>query len=221
MTPNFNLLAKVKKGITKNKKNEIKSITIKSIDSPIDLIMDSDVNDDKTNDMNIDFMEATIDNDDVKILQKELLQLKELNMSTFKELNPDTELFNETTKQLQEIERELKDINELMVSFSGLLVKQGEELNNTEDHVVNTNQTIAATLPILEETIEEIKEINNKYITLKIVGGAVLGGILFGGVGSIFGIIPGIVCTGVGTTSGVAVGYLSKYINNYPLISIR
>jgi rRNA maturation endonuclease Nob1 len=190
---NFNLLVK---------KNEIKTTSNNNIE----------LDNFKPNIMEFESVEENNDTYGINDLHKEVMMLKELNSIMFKETNPDEEIIKETNKQLKEIEQELAGLKELMESMNEMIVLDGEKLDQAEENVVNADQTIEETLPILETTIKEIKEIENKYTVLRVVGGAVVGGVLFGGVGSVFGIIPGLVCTIVGTGGGTAAGYLSKFI---------
>lgn len=145
-------------------------------------------------------------------LRKDMLLLKDINSVSFKELNSDTEVIKETNKQLQEIENDLLGIDRIMKDFHVLFVDDAEKLLQIEDKVTEVTKTVEETLPIIDSIIEEIKISSDNKIALKLVSGAVIGGLLLGGVGSIFGIIPAIICTGVGSSSGVIVGYFSKYI---------
>ena len=139
--------------------------------------------------------------------------LKEIITDQLKEIESDDKIIEETNKQISEIERDMSDLTDIMKCVQGTIVTDGQKIETIEKHIENADQTILETLPILNEVITTIADINDKYTTLKVIGGAVIGGVLFGGVGSLFGIVPGLVFTGVGSGSGVMIGYLSKYIN--------
>ena len=161
----------------------------------------------------MDFSKVIVydDNDNIKDSHKELYKefamLQELNLE-MRATTVDEEIIKETNDQLDKIKRELIELQELMVSVNELIVLDGEKLDQAEENIIVADELITDTIPILEE----IKEINNNYDTIKTVGGALLGGVVLGGVGSIFGIIPGVVCVGIGTGGGAIAGYLSKFI---------
>ena len=103
---------------------------------------------------------------------------------------------------------------EISLIINEHIVGDEEKLDEIEKNVIEIDNTISETIPILEEVIEIKEQIDDKYKIIKIVGGAIIGGGLCGGVGFIFGIIPGIVGIGLGSGSGVGVAYAAQIIKD-------
>ncbi len=146
----------------KNKKNENETLINQSISNQ-PCIMDTD---EKKEDYDIDK------------LHNDIMMLKEINIS-LKELNPDIEIIKETNKQIHEIEAELLGINEIITTLNGMIIEQGEKLDKAEENVTTTNEIFDDTLVVLDDVIQEVQNANNRYLPIKMIGGAIIGGALF------------------------------------------
>ena len=138
-------------------------------------------------------------------LEKDLQILKSINLEEFKELNLDENLIDENNKNIKLIENDLQDLSESFKMLLELAHKDQDNLNNIEDNTEKVYEQVKDSDEILKYVQKnKIYNIKNK---IKIIAGVTIGGLLFGGVGSIFGIIPAIVGTGVGTGTGGLFSY--------------
>ena len=126
-------------------------------------------------------------------------------------IDVDQAIIEETNLKMKELEQDFADLCDAMKIMNELVLLDEEKLEEIEQNVITTDSVILETIPILEQALELKEELDNKYVTLKVIGGVIVGGLLFGGVGSIFGIIPAVVGAGVGGGGGGIVGYLTKF----------
>jgi len=126
-------------------------------------------------------------------------------------IDVDQAIVEETNLKMKELEQDFADLCDAMKIMNELVLLDEEKLEEIEQNVITTDTTILETIPILEQALELKEEIDNKYIAIKVIGGVLAGGFLFGGIGAIFGIIPAVVGAGVGGGGGGIVGYLTKF----------
>jgi hypothetical protein len=116
------------------------------------------------------------------------------------ELDVDELLISQMNKDMKEIEQELSALHELFELLGIHVYKQKEDLEEIEQKVTNSDVNVQIATNTLKEANIIRKKSNKKII--KIIGGATVGGLLFGGVGAAFGIIPTLVGTGIGIGAG-------------------
>ena len=121
--------------------------------------------------------------------------------------NVEKRIIKERNNEIKNLEKDLIDLHDSMTILSTMLNEQGEELNiaeiNVENTVITTNEAVIILENIPDKQTTLVKN-------LKIVGAATVGGVLLGGIGSIFGIIPALIGAGIGTSGGGIVGYISN-----------
>lgn len=135
-----------------------------------------------------------------------------LTININQKMDIDQAIIQETNSKLIKLKQDIIDLRDTMTMMNEFISLDGEKMDIAEENLVFIDDTILETMPILEEIIELKEEVTNKYLSIKMIGGATTGGILFGAVGSFFGIIPAIVGVGIGIGGGGAVGYLSKFL---------
>ena len=118
-------------------------------------------------------------------------------------------IINERNEEIKKLEEEFTDLRDSMQMISVLLLEQGENLDVSENNLDNTVITLNESNEILQ-TIPDKKETLIKNV--KIVSGIIVGGLVVGGIGSVFGIIPGLIGLGIGSGSGAIVGVISNLI---------
>jgi len=142
-----------------------------------------------------------------KMSQMQITQITQITQ----EFDIDRLMAEDRNKQIKELESEIIELNETMQMVNALIVRDGEKLDIVEDNITKVSQDVEETIIILENTAEQVDGVRNKYTTVKVVSGVVVGGVLLGGIGSIFGIIPAVIGAGIGSGGGGLVGYVSKY----------
>jgi len=125
------------------------------------------------------------------------------NKNTYIIDDVDKAIIDETNMLLEYLEKDMVALSEITLIINENIMIDKEKLDKIEENVIEIDNTISETIPILEKVIEIKEQIDDKYKIIKIVGGAIIGGGLCGGIGFVFGIIPGIVGLGLGTSSGV------------------
>ena len=116
----------------------------------------------------------------------------------------DDELSNDLDSKIK-MYQELADLKDCMNTFSQIVLRDGETLNKIEDKVQKINDEIQTTVIELKNVEQNI---NSDFISkLKIIGGVAAGGLLFGGIGGIFGLVPALIGLGVGSGTGGLISY--------------
>ena len=100
------------------------------------------------------------------------------------------------TEQIKELNKELHELYEMQKDMHDILVDSGIDLDIVEKVACNIKEETKVAV----DNIKVISEINKKTY-VKDIGIILATGICFGGVGAIFGVIPGIVAATVGTAS--------------------
>lgn len=118
-------------------------------------------------------------------------------------------IIDERNKEIKKLEEEFTDLRDSMQLLSVLLVEQGENLDISENNLEKTAIELNEANIILEK-IPDKKETLVKNI--KIVSSIIIGGLVLGGVGSVFGIIPGIIGLGLGSGSGAVISIVSNLV---------
>lgn len=124
----------------------------------------------------------------------------------------DKAIIDETNMLLEYLEKDMVALSEITLIINQNIVIDQEKLDKIEENVTEIDNTISETIPILEDVIEIKEQIDDKYKIIKIVGGAIIGGGLCGGIGFVFGIVPGIIGFGLGTGSGVGAIFAAQKI---------
>lgn len=111
------------------------------------------------------------------------------------------------------MEKDLLELEEIFKLSYELVLIDNENIDHVEEEVKETNNNIE----VADENIVEAKIIKNSSNGIKIIGGIAIGGILCGGVGAIFGIVPGIIGMSIGGGLGGGTLYfvdkIKKLIN--------
>lgn len=118
-------------------------------------------------------------------------------------------IIDERNKEIKKLEEEFTNLRDSMQLLSVLLVEQGENLDISENNLEKTAIELNEANIILEK-IPDKKETLVKNI--KIVSSIIVGGLVLGGVGSVFGIIPGIIGLGLGSGSGAVISIVSNLV---------
>ncbi|ARF09520.1 hypothetical protein Indivirus_1_143 [Indivirus ILV1] len=124
-------------------------------------------------------------------------------------INVDELLIKERNEEIKSLEEELINLRDSMKILASMIDDQGEIIDIVEKKIEETAITT-------EETVKIIEKIPNKkdiiIRNVKIVSGVIIGGAILGGIGSIFGIIPAVICAGIGSSSGAIVGYTTSFL---------
>ena len=148
-----------------------------------------------------------------EIIQFNIDESNEMNIiNQLQSIDVDKAIIEETNLKLEELQKDFVDLCDALKMLNGLALIDEEKLEEIEENVIQTDTIISDTLPILEQAIELKEDADNMYTTFKVVGGVMIGGIVCGGIGAIFGIVPAIIGVGIGSGSGGAVGYLTKFL---------
>lgn len=126
---------------------------------------------------------------------KALIHKMDEDLQLLKEIN-DSRVDVIRTNEIIQIEKELMDLKETLEIMEKIIVSDGHKLDKIEHNIINSTQCIKKTNRIIMEYDKP------KLNLIKIIGGATLGGIVLGGIGSIFGTIPTIIGIGIGTCIG-------------------
>jgi Sec7-like guanine-nucleotide exchange factor len=141
-------------------------------------------------------------------LEHDIGQLKLLHEDFTEVFDGDALVSYQQLEELIKIERDIQDLKNIGTSFHELVEVQGEDL----DEIGNTVEHVEV---VVEKGVAELEKASGlaellRSRTVRTMGGAVVGGLLFGGVGSILGGYIGILFgSGVGTGGGAIVGALS------------
>lgn len=138
-------------------------------------------------------------------------KIKNNNLDSNNEV--DKAIIKETNMLLADLEKDMIALSEISLIINENIVADGEKLNKIEENVIEINDILSETLPILEEVIEIKDQINNKYTIIAVIGGTIIGGGL-GGIGFAFGAVPGIIGLGLGASSGGGIAYVVNKIKN-------
>ena len=135
--------------------------------------------------------------------------VKKMNVQ-FQEFDVDENIINETNKEIKEIEQDLLDIYESMRILNELTNWDTEKIETVELKVNDADLHIKNALDQLNDAIDEYNKANEKWTVIKTVGGATVGAVI-GGVGFVFGAIPGSIIFTLATATGATTGYISKF----------
>ena len=146
-----------------------------------------------------------LENHRIAELKNDILLLKDMNQLEYF----DVDLVNCTNKDLEKLYKDLEDLSSTINIFNTIVINSQENI----DHIESQTKLIKHNI---EDNKIDLQEINQKIVLdkIKLVGGAIITGVLFGGVGSIFGLIPALIGTGSGLCAGGIIGnFINKYIN--------
>lgn len=118
-------------------------------------------------------------------------------------------IINERNKEILRLEQDFTDLRDSMDILSVLVLDQGENLDVSETNLEETKIHLNEANQVLEK-IPDKKELLIRNV--KIASGIVIGGLLLGGVGSVFGIIPGLVGAAIGSSSAAIVAGISNLV---------
>jgi len=119
---------------------------------------------------------------------------------------------DDKNQEIRELEKDLGLLAETMTSFYKLVGIQGDNIKHVEENTVTTDIVVSAGVNELQQA--EILNRDNYTNIISVTGGAVIGGLLFGGIGAVFGIAPALIGGGVGTGTGVIVGAITNKIRS-------
>lgn len=124
-----------------------------------------------------------------------------------------TVLLTDTTKEdeikrIEKIEEELLCLNEIMSSIRELTIEQQPVFDLIEQNIIETSVSTSKGVEELE--VAEVYQNKIRLRRIKVISGAVVGGLLFGGIGIMaFGASQAIVATGIGSGAGAFTGLLT------------
>lgn len=123
--------------------------------------------------------------------------------------NIDIEILDERNEEMKKIEKDILELKNIYNEYGQILSLQTEDINKIENTFNNIKENINVDF---SEIKEEIDNTHKKLI--HVIGGAVVGGLIFGGIGSIFGpiaiLISGASGLGLGTISGILFHYFNE-----------
>lgn len=110
--------------------------------------------------------------------------------------------------RIEQLEKDLEGLSELMSSIRELVAEQQPKIDevekNIEDAAIYTEEGVD------ELETAELYQRNTRMKRIKVVSGAVVGGLLFGGVGvAAFGASQALIAAGVGSGAGAITGFLA------------
>ena len=110
--------------------------------------------------------------------------------------------------KLENIERELTELSELMTTFRELVAEQKPIIDTIEKHIEAS--AIYTVEGVEELETAELCQRKTRIRRIKVISGAVFGGLLFGGVGAMtFGASQALVASGIGSGAGAFTGFLA------------
>lgn len=127
------------------------------------------------------------------------------------EIDPDLDQIIQTYDDLAELEYELIQLNDIMQEFNLLVMRQDQDLQSIDDTMENVDVlTQEAVIDLVDGEHVDTQTTRQLAYT---IGGAIIGGLLTGGIGSIFGVVPA-VCSGLtGLGLGSIGGRLTSSLN--------
>lgn len=141
--------------------------------------------------------------------EKQVLILEELN-SYLKEENADEFLLQESEESINKIKEDLLILKEIVDSVNSMIDEQKEDIEQIVHTVSKVEQNIESGNEELENALGYSAK-SKKTVALT-VGGAVVGSVLTGGVGSVFGVIPAVAGLGIGGSVGLLVGAVVNWL---------
>jgi len=118
--------------------------------------------------------------------------------------NIDDIFIKEHNQQIKKIKDELIQLNEIMITFANLTDLQKEPIEKTNNITNQIDIDTKITTNNIKKAANYLKLMENKKIN--IISNTIIGGLLCGGLGSIFGIIPAVICCGIGSSIGYSIG---------------
>jgi DNA repair exonuclease SbcCD ATPase subunit len=111
-------------------------------------------------------------------------------------------------ERIEQIEKDLIGLSELMSSFRELVHEQQPDIDEVEKNIETSAIYTEDGLDELETA--ELHQRNARMKKIKVMSGALVGGLLFGGVGvAAFGASQALIAVGVGTSAGAFTGFLA------------
>lgn len=150
------------------------------------------VNQDKSRYITDDTINKTFDNQDHDHIMFEQLE------KTYSD--------NQEEQRLKDIHNDLLQMNDMMNSMKDMVIEQGTTVETIEDSIMSS-------VLITDSGVEELEKAETYYSRMyakrkRIASGAFLGGLLFSGVGSAFGMVQAMMAGGIGTGTGAFTGWL-------------
>ncbi len=140
-------------------------------------------------------------------LENNLCILQKINsdlIKLIKQGNVDQLIIEERNASINDISRDLTDLKEISINMSDLIECQGNDMNEIENNTTDADDNTETGVIELKKAKRYAKILKSKKFW--IVGGAVVGGSLFGGVGYLIGTVPAIICIGIGSIGGMRAG---------------
>lgn len=123
-------------------------------------------------------------------------------------IDDEIDIYENNLQQIKHLEKELVELNDLFKEFGELVIRQGEDINEVEECVVATEDCINEGVGELHEADNQNSDTRSNF--LHVIGGGIIGGAAFGGIGAIFGAIPALLGTGIGLGAGGITGAAVK-----------
>lgn len=142
-------------------------------------------------------------------LEESLRELPKLIMTYDVDCDHDTGIIKETNEHLEQLKSNLLMLSETMQLLGEYIEIDSDKFNAIEKTMDESSEIIIDGVKILDDSAPKIH--GNKIMAFKVVSGVVLGGTIMGGIGSTFGVVPALICMGLGSSGGGLVGYLTKF----------
>lgn len=141
-----------------------------------------------------------------------LLQLDMNNMQIIEGKELDKKLINEANIDMKKLEDELSALLESIHLINEMVHQDGEKLEKVEEVTAQIDIQVTDATSTIETTVPLLKSIKNKYLELKMAGGGISGGLLFGGIGTLLG---GPVGLAIGAPLGAGLGTLGGWLTKF------
>lgn len=138
----------------------------------------------------------------VQFLDNTVIQMEHLEEMDDSDI--ETSILQEKEELLNQIQNDLIILQEIVDSVNELVYDQKDNV----DQITLTVDRVEENIELGNEQLEQALGYNvqhKKTVTLTI-GGAVIGGLLTGGIGSVFGLVPAIIGLGLGSGLGSGIG---------------
>jgi hypothetical protein len=111
------------------------------------------------------------------------------------------------SERLKSIEQDLLGLSSLMTSIRELVVYQAVEIDNIDENIKLANVEINKGVEEVE--MARVYQQRSTRRKIKVMSGALIGGLLFGGVGvAALGVTQGMLAVGVGSGAGAFTGLI-------------
>lgn len=143
----------------------------------------------------------------------QLVKLNSLDIKVIEGNELDKRLIEERDKEMKKLEAELHLLLDSINMVNEMVQQDGEKLEKVEENTEKIDFEITVATDTIEETIPLLQSLKEKYLGLKMAGGGISCGLVFGGIGFLAGGPAGAaIGAPVGAGLGTLGGWLTKFI---------